>query len=122
MKRILIVLLIISIGILLSACGGGAGDASSDAASVQQKIALSWVAPTTRTDGSPLALSDLEGYRIYYGTSPDDLILQEEIIGVSETVITISLATPGVYYFAVTAYDADGLESSFSEIVSKDVS
>ncbi len=121
MKRIQSILLIISVGILLSACGGGSGETSNDAGTVQQKVDLSWVAPTTRTDGSPLALSELEGYRIYYGTAPDGLVLQEELIGISETGISISISSPGIYYFAVTAYDADGLESSFSQIVSKEV-
>ncbi|MEN8178194.1 MAG: hypothetical protein ABFS39_06180 [Pseudomonadota bacterium] len=122
MKKILSVLLIVLVGILLSACGGGSDDSSSDTTSVQQKIDLSWTAPTTRTDGSSLAPSELEGYRIYYGTSPDDLVLQEEILGISATEISIAVPSSGIYYFAVTAYDSDGLESSFSEVVSKEVS
>ena len=32
---------------------------------------ISWIPPTQNTDGS--ALTDLAGYRIYYGTSPSSL-------------------------------------------------
>jgi hypothetical protein len=112
-------LLISCLGSLLSACGGGSGD-SSDTSTVQQKIDLTWTAPATRTDGAPLALSELQGYRIYLGTTPENLALQEELIGVSSTQTTLLLSAPGVYYFAVTAYDFDGLESSFSDVVSKE--
>ena len=69
----------------------------------------------------PLALSELEGYKIYYGTSPDNLVFREEVLGVSATEISIQISEPGIYYFAVTAYDTNGLESSFSEVVAKQV-
>ena len=88
---------------------------------VESKVDLSWSAPTTRTDGTPLSPSELEGYRIYLGTSPDNLVLQEELLGISSTEISLIISAPGIYYFAVTAYDADGLESAFSEVVSKEV-
>ncbi|MGB5440741.1 MAG: LamG-like jellyroll fold domain-containing protein, partial [Gammaproteobacteria bacterium] len=35
-------------------------------------FSLSWTAPTTRSDGTPLSLADINGYRIHYGTSPSD--------------------------------------------------
>jgi hypothetical protein len=87
---------------------------------IQQKVDLSWSPPATRTDGSVLILSDLEGYRIYSGSSPDQLILLIDLID-STTDYSISNLSPGIYYFAVTAYDVDGLESGFSEIVAKEI-
>ena len=32
-------------------------------------IDLTWTAPATRADGTPLSLAEISGYRIYYGTS-----------------------------------------------------
>ena len=131
-------ILLVLISMLFSACGGGGGDAASvdqlpvdqlpvdqppvDPPPVEQQIvSLSWTAPSTRTDGTSLPLSELVGYRVYYGTSPTEMTLQEDIIGVSETSTSYSNLGPGVYYFAVTVYDVDGLESSFSQVVSKEI-
>ena len=135
MKKTRNLVLILLAGMLVSACGGGGStgvssitdtstttQTSDTTGTVQQKVNLSWSAPTTRTDGTFLALSELVGYRIYLGTAPDALELSEEIVGVSETAISITDLPPGTYYFAVTAYDADGLESGFSEVVSKQIS
>ena len=127
MRKFQLLFLLLVLTLLVSACGGGGSADSSSALTdvggdVQQKVDLSWSAPSTRTDGTPLSLSELVGYRVYYGTSPDALQLQEEIVGVSETGVSISNLAPGTYYFAVTAYDVDGLESGFSQIVSKVIS
>jgi hypothetical protein len=129
-KTVIASLFVVVVGLLAACVGGRSSDSTtdttvsptSDTVSVQQKVDLSWVAPNTRTDGSYLDPNDLVGYKIYYGTSPDQLALYEEIVGVSDTATSITISTPGIYYFAVTAYDADGLESSFSEIVSKEAS
>lgn len=67
---------------------------------------LEWLAPATATDGS--ALSQLAGYRIYYGNDVNQL---NETIDVSNpgvlTYVVEGLA-PGTYYFAVTAFNATG--------------
>lgn len=88
---------------------------------VEESVNLSWTAPTTRTDGETLTLSDLEGYRIYYGTESDNLVPLVDLIGSSSTTYSITELSPGIYYFAVTAYDYEGLESGFSEMVSKEI-
>jgi hypothetical protein len=78
---------------------------------------LSWTPPTRNTDGS--ALTNLAGYRIYYGTSSGALTRTITInsAGISSYVVT-DLA-PGTYYFAVTAYNSAGAESDRSSVVSK---
>jgi len=79
---------------------------------------LSWSPPTENEDGSPL--TDLAGYKIYYGTSP----------GVYETVISIdnpgiatyvveNLNTNTTYYFTMTSVNMLGIESAYSNSVSK---
>ena len=81
-----------------------------------------WTAPTTNTDGSPL--TDLNSYRIYYGTS------SAPCLGSSVTQIASPTSSPGpnqtvslrltgltigsLYNVAVTAVDAVGNESACS--------
>jgi len=80
---------------------------------------LSWVPPTTNTDGS--ALTNLAGYRISYGTSAGALTKQIQVAnpGVSSYVVTGLSA--GTYYFAVSAYNTNGAESAQSSVASKTV-
>ena len=74
---------------------------------------LSWTASTA---------SDVVGYRLYYGTS-SRTYLQAPGAGINvgrTTAFTASgLQFGQLYYFAVTAYDAAGNESSFSPEASK---
>jgi len=80
---------------------------------------LSWDPPATNTDGS--ALTDLAGYKIYYGTSSGNY---STVITVGNvTTYTITGLTDNItYYFATTAYDSSGNESAFSNEVSKTIS
>jgi hypothetical protein len=87
--------------------------------SAQGSAMLSWTPPTQNTDGS--ALTDLAGYRIYYGTEPSALnkVVSLKSPGISSYLITnLSTAT---WYFAIKAYTATNLESAFSGQVSKNV-
>ncbi len=78
---------------------------------------LSWNAPTTNTDGT--TLTDLAGYKVYYGTSSGNY---STVINVGNvTTYAISNLAPGTYYFAVTAYDSTGAESSYSNQGSKTI-
>lgn len=76
---------------------------------------LNWVPPTTNVDGSPL--TDLSGYKVYYGVSPGVYDTVSTITNIRNHVINKPVNT--TWYFAVTAYDLDGLESAFSNEVSK---
>ena len=80
---------------------------------------LSWQAPTTNTDGS--ALTDLAGYRIYFGTSADDLSQAVPLTGVGLQTYVIGGLVSGTWYFAIRAVTSDGVESALSEIVSKTI-
>jgi hypothetical protein len=83
-----------------------------------REAALSWQAPTKNVDGSNL--TNLAGYKIYYGTSSKNYTQSVSVSGASTTTWTLSLA-PGTYYFALTAVDASGGESSKTNEVSKTV-
>ena len=83
-------------------------------------IALSWVAPTTRTDGSTLDLSEIAGYRLYMGTSATNL---EPVMDVDDCTINnhvMENLETGTYYFAITAYDLTGNESDLSNVAMKE--
>jgi len=69
---------------------------------------LSWVPPTQNANGS--VMTDLAGYHIYYGTTPD----VEQSVTVSNAGLTRYVLTglaKTTWYFAMTAYDSAGRES-----------
>jgi hypothetical protein len=81
-------------------------------------VTLSWIPPTTKADGTPL--TDLAGYKIYFGISSRNYTQNIDVGNVtSYTVTNLSIGT--AYYFATTAYDASSNESSFSNEVSKTI-
>lgn len=124
MHKLITLILIILAGMILTACGGGStgstGD-NRDTSSQTGVVLLSWAAPSSRTDGSYLSMSELQGYRIYYGTTSENLAMMVDLDDDSITEYTITNLPSGTYYFAVTAYDADGMESGFSNLINKDV-
>ncbi|MCC7258505.1 MAG: putative Ig domain-containing protein [Gammaproteobacteria bacterium] len=77
---------------------------------------LMWQPPTTNADGSPL--TDLAGYRIYYGTSAGNLDQVVTIQGTGNTSHVVNGLSGGTWYFGIRAYDSDGLESALSNVVS----
>ncbi len=82
---------------------------------------LSWAAPSTRTDGSALQMSEIGGYKVYMGTTPDDLVFVDDITDRHTTEYKTSPLSEGTYYFAVTTYATNGIESGLSAIVSKQI-
>jgi hypothetical protein len=79
--------------------------------------ALSWAAPTTDTNGSPV--TTLTGYTIFYGTSQSALTHSVTVSGASTTSHTVTGLTTGTWYFAVAADATDGTQSAMSNIGSK---
>lgn len=101
----------------LSSCGNGGGSESGSGSGGNSNGAkLSWDPPTTNADGT--LLTDLAGYKIYYGTSSGTYTEMVEITDPQKNEYTIENFTPATYYFAVTAYDTAGNESDFSNEVS----
>jgi hypothetical protein len=80
---------------------------------------LSWTPPTQNTDGS--AISNLAGYRIYYGNSAGSLTNSINVTNPGLTAYTVANLGSGTTYFGITAYTAGGVESGFSNIGSKTI-
>ena len=78
---------------------------------------LSWTPPTQNTDGSPL--TNLAGYRIYYGESAAVLHQTIQLNNAALTTYCVNDLAPGPWYFAVTAFTSTGAESAKSNIASK---
>jgi len=93
---------------------------SAAPASTTGSARVSWTPPTRLSDGS--TLTNLAGYKIYYGASPDNF---DETITLSNPGLSsyvVDGLTTGTYFFVVTAFDATGAESGPSNIVSKTIS
>ncbi len=104
----------ISVG---SSAGGSVGSATGGNGSVS----LSWLAPTSRSDGSPIAPSELSGYTVHYGPAPGKYTSFISIDDPFTTAVTVTDLPAGTYYFALTAVDNKGLQSAYSGAVTKRV-
>ncbi|MDH3615931.1 MAG: putative Ig domain-containing protein, partial [Gammaproteobacteria bacterium] len=82
-------------------------------------VTLSWVPPSENTDGSPL--TDLAGYRIYYGVDPQNYSDVIEITNASLTSYVVDNLTPNTWYFAATALNSSGVESTLSSPAARDI-
>ncbi len=107
--------LLVLVVLLMIACNGGSGD---DSGAEQSLVTLSWTPPTTRSDGS--ALTNLAGYKIYYGNTEGEysIIVDIDNPGLTEYVLE-GLNSGRTYYFTMTAYDEARIESAYSNVVSK---
>jgi len=83
--------------------------------STTRTATLTWTKPTQNEDGS--ALTDLAGYKVYYGTS-STLDKHVEIGSGSITSTSIEGLAPGTWYFAMTSVDSSGEESERTRRVS----
>ncbi|MCH7637560.1 MAG: putative Ig domain-containing protein [Proteobacteria bacterium] len=80
---------------------------------------LSWTPPTQNTDGS--GLMNLAGFKIYYGTSPDNYPNQITINNPGITTYVVDNLTPNIWYFVSTAFNSSGMESDFSNVATKTI-
>ena len=80
---------------------------------------LSWVPPTQNVDGTPL--TNLAGFRIRYGRVADALDSVLEVRGSSVNSATIEGLAVGTWYFAVSAFTTENVESDLSNVASKTI-
>lgn len=78
---------------------------------------LSWTPPTRNTNGT--TLTNLAGYRIYYGTSPSSLTRTVTLSNAGLSRYVVSDLSAATWYFSVRAYTSSGAESANSNTVSK---
>jgi hypothetical protein len=81
---------------------------------------LSWNPPTDNVDGSPL--TDLAGYRIYYGRDETQLTRTIVVSNPGLTRYVVENLARANWYFAMTSVNASGIESRRSPTVSKSIS
>lgn len=116
----------------LSGCDGSGQDGSSQPASGSADndaalpsnsvgaVTLSWLPPTTNTNGT--TLTDLAGYRIYYGQSPTAMTEVIDISNAGLTAYMVENLSAGTWYFAIKAVTSTGIESSLSNVASETIS
>lgn len=87
-------------------------------AATTASITLGWVPPTQNSDGSPI--TNLAGYKIHYGTTSSDYTQTIALANAGLTRYVVDNLPSGTYYFAITAYNSQGVESALSgEVTTK---
>ena len=102
-----------------SAAGSSASSVSTPAAQGTGSATLVWSPPTANTNGS--MLTNLAGYKIYFGRSASAL---NEVINVQSAGITsyvVDKLVSGTYYFALSAYNAVDVKSAMQLVGSKTI-
>ena len=98
---------------------GTSTSGTTTTAPVNGVATLDWMPPTQNTDGS--TLTNLAGYTVYYGTSPSDLTQSVKVSNPGLTAYSVTGLTSGTWYFTVTSYSADGVESARTTTVSTQI-
>lgn len=89
----------------IAVTSGGAGEA----------VTLYWTVPADNSNGTPA--TNLAGYHVYYGKSAASLTTVITVDDANDTSQVIGNLQSGTWYFAVTAFNADKIESKMSEVV-----
>ena len=116
----------LSLAVVFINCGGGGGGGGTPPEVVTGTATLTWTAPSTKADGSPL--DDLAGFWIYYGTdsgsysqTPIRVPCALSDAGRTITHQVTNLPAGNTYYFVVTAYNTSQAESAYSNEGSKTI-
>lgn len=111
--------------LLQKATGAGGHPALLAPGDAQHAVLVEWIAQGGSLQSGTFVLGwdpnrepDIAGYRVYYGTAPGAYGPPIDV-GNQTTHRLDGLVSGARYYIAVTAYDTSGLESTFSNEVSK---
>jgi hypothetical protein len=113
----LVVILLLTV--IISACGGSGGGSVSVDQFGFDSTTVSWTPPTQNEDGSPL--TDLAGYKIYYGNESGNYQRSIQIDNPGITIYVVENLTPNTYYFVMTAINSSGIESRYSNELRRQV-
>lgn len=133
-SRLAKILIPVILANLSVACGGGSGGGSGPAATSTStsnvppassvstsSTTISWTAPVVRADMTPLSLADIDGYRVYYGTSAGNYTNSIDVTDGTAVQVTLTNLPLGTYYIVVTTYDVGGRESAYSPVVIRNI-
>jgi hypothetical protein len=115
-RHIHIYLFVLTVLFVVAGCGGGAGTPGAAAyvsPDLNRSVTLSWEAPTENMDGT--ALVNLDGYKIYYGSSSGSYSTSVDVGNLTTYQINVP---DGLQYFVVVAYNSSAEESFFGNEVS----
>ncbi len=80
-------------------------------------VTLDWTPPTENEDGSDL--SDLDGYKIYWGTTPGSYPNSVTLENEGLTSYVVDNLAPGTYEFVATSFNTARVESAYSNPATK---
>jgi len=80
---------------------------------------LTWTPVTQNTDGS--VLTNLAGYKVYWGTSPGNMNQSVTLANPSLTTYLVTNLSSGTWYFGVAAYTSTGMQGTPSNVGSKQI-
>ena len=95
---------------------GSTGSTTPTTPVASTSVTLGWVAPTQNSNGSPI--TDLAGYKIHYGTASENYTKVVAVSNPSISRYVMDSLESGTYFFAITAYNSKGIESTLSGEIS----
>lgn len=118
---------VILLGVCVAGCGGGGGSAAVAPPIIAPPAGATKItitAPESREDGSTsISLTEIESYRVYYGTVAGDYQHQVDLPPVANQTFDLTDLTldSGMYYSVVTTVDSEGRESLYSAEVQVEI-
>jgi hypothetical protein len=85
---------------------------------LHRDVDLSWSVPTQREDGTPLPISELGGYEIAVDCGNGN-VMYDVPTGVDSRIIKD--LPVGTCEFSISAFDTDGLQSAWSEVIATEI-
>ena len=99
-----------------STTSGSTGSTTPTTPVTGTSVTLGWVAPTENSNGLPI--TDLAGYKIHYGTASENYTKVVAVSNPSISRYVMDSLESGTYFFAITAYNSKGIESTLSGEIS----
>lgn len=113
----------LAIALALAGCGKAPETTLPERPQGTGTATLSWVPPAAGASpaGAASATGRIVGYRIYVGPAPEALRPEAVVADPQATRYVVRKLPKGTHYFAVRSYDAEGVESDATAVVSKTI-